>query len=130
VGHDWGAIVAVHYFNLCPSRVKKLVQVDVGAQVGDADFPLGSKLVVVLYQILFATAYAVSQVLGNAVGSAMFSLILMVLPAVGPCYTFDKPARPFQELGVHMCVYQYAQEMHFDMCMHTGRIRTTTSTDT
>ena len=71
VAHDWGAFFALLYTTRFPSQVSRLVLCDVG-MVDPFALPVLTIPYILFYQVFFAIAYILSQVVSFSVGNAMF----------------------------------------------------------
>ena len=108
VTHDWGAHIGLVYQNQFPKRVDKLVLLDVGMLKTPKPLQL---LVIILYQLWFATSYLLSQLISQTFGSVFFNLFVgtPLLKWVGPCphdLTLTNTRNP-QEIHVNMCYLYY-----------------------
>lgn len=107
--HDWGCFVGFLYQNYYPSKISKIVALDVG-HLEMEESPIHHTLILMGYQWMFASSFVVSRLFGNFLGQCVFMFWLLVmskLPFISPCPN-DKPPRLLSEISVSMC-YPYFQ---------------------
>lgn len=103
VVHDWGAFLGYLYQSKYPSRVSKLVALDVGVMKSPAPKDLPR---ILLYQWWFAFAYFVSQAINNFLGQIIY-FSFFLLPSFFLVCPHDVVHRPVKELKVHMTYMYY-----------------------
>ena len=111
--HDWGALIGMLYENQYPTRVKRLVVMDVGI----LHFPdLRYVFHILLYQVTFAISYMVSQLVclraGNVLFKGFLALCYVCKPLLAPT-PHDVIHRPFHHLHVEMCYPYFYLYMHY-----------------
>ena len=104
VAHDWGSLIAQLYENKFPERIKKLVLLDVGQAVKPS---LVDVIRILTYQWWFASAYFWSQILGMAIGNAIFYAYFLLCPMFLRCTPTDVIHRK-EKATVQVC-YPYFQ---------------------
>lgn len=109
ITHDWGAFLGYKYENVYGSKVKKMISMDIGL-LRPEDGRIYQMLVITIYQVWFAVAYAFSQIFGVFIGNLIFRSFFIfgvIFPFLTPCPK-DKPPRKLSEVNVEMC-YLYFQ---------------------
>ena len=85
VAHDWGAALAQMYLTQYPTAASKLVLCDIGNK---NDFYSAKELlVIVLYQIIFALSYVLSQLIAVSLGEFIVAVYAVsgIAKHTGPC---------------------------------------------
>lgn len=104
VAHDWGAFFALLYTTRFPSQVSRLVLCDVG-MVDPFALPVLTIPYILFYQVFFAIAYILSQVVSFSVGNAMFwgiKAFSFMMPTPD-----DRFHLPVSEITVRKCYPYY-----------------------
>ena len=110
IAHDWGCYLGALYENKNPSRVKRMIMLDVGTSI---DYTFINVFIILLYQLWFSFAYLVSQTISHHLGHVIFLMYSIVSPLVGPVP--DRPSRKLREISVTQCYvyYQFWRAMIF-----------------
>ena len=130
--HDWGSLVGQLYENRFPERVDRCVLLDVGQGLGPGKaFPLLGPAtpyaIILLYQLWWASAYVVSQLVWAALGELLFALYGLLVPSFMWPTTLksqDIP-RPREEVGVALCYpyFQFWRAMFFSGAEQRRRMK-------
>lgn len=108
--HDWGAHVGMLFENAHTSRVEQILCFDVasGVSKGKSNFFLGPFFLVLLYQLWWASAYIVSQLIHHSIGNAIFLSYSIFVPAFLRPTRPEKLPRPLKDINVSMCYPYYS----------------------
>lgn len=104
VTHDWGAVIGYLYENKYPTKVSRMIALDIGMNI-EPQFQI------FLYQLWFAVTYIITQIFGLFVGKIPFwtlFILFKIIPILNPLgMKGDTPKRPRHELRPDMCYPYY-----------------------
>lgn len=105
IAHDWGAFFALLYTTRYPDALSKLVLCDVG-MVDPFALPVATIPYIIFYQIYFAVAYIIAQVISFQLGNTLFWALKRYFQFMMPTPN-DRFHLPESEITVHKCYPYY-----------------------
>lgn len=116
VVHDFGAWISLCYAAKHYDRIAKMAIFDVGIGMGKGLQPAYMTLIIVfLYQLWWAFAYIVSQLLSVSLGQLVFWLYVVLVPKFLQVVPLQSFHRGREDVKVHMCYvyYQFWRDILF-----------------